>query len=200
MFLTDRPKDFEAINEIQSASDRATGVVLGALLDSQLNDLIRRELHRDDSAYSKTVRKEVFSVDGPLGNFRAKVNIAYLLGYFTPYARDDLKTFATIRNVFAHYTDENTFESERMKTLCGNLKLINSSIFGPNFYRGEGETMRVAGDSVGHTQRKPGISLHLVDPDTARNTPRGRFIATAKLFCAAFHVYSQDSERFKPFI
>src|SRR4051794_6126530 len=69
MWLTSDSVELEAIEELEKASDRSVAVIAGAIIDSQLTDAILTDLHRDNTAYSRKVRHEVFNADGPLGNF-----------------------------------------------------------------------------------------------------------------------------------
>lgn len=111
-----------ALDELEEGSDRTIGVVAGAIVNSFLTDALKNELSRDDTPYSKDIQNNVFQPDGPLGNFGAKIWMAYLLGYFTQDAHDDLLNFKYIRNLFAHYSEHNSFHTQRIKDRCANFK------------------------------------------------------------------------------
>jgi hypothetical protein len=111
----------------------------------------------------------LFSADGAVGGFGARASLAYLMGIISREAHTDLQTFAKIRNSFAHYTEHDTFETESIKARCGNFKLIDSHV-----ERADTPYETMSGGKI------------ITDLDAALHTPKGRFIATAKLFCAAF--------------
>jgi Mannitol repressor len=165
------------IGELEHSSDRAVGVIVGAIVDSMLSDALRREFRRDESPYSAKVRKEIFQSEGPLGTFGAKIGMSYLMGYFTPEAHTDLQNLKNIRNLFAHYAEHNTFKSQKIQALCSNFALINTRIRGPSAWMTRGSKTHVY-DSVSSGDNY--ICLNLVNPDDALKEPKERFINTAK--------------------
>ena len=88
-----------ALNELEKGPDRTVGVVAGAIVESYLTEILKRELTPDDSDYTKEIQNYTFQPDGPLGNFGAKIWVAYLLGYFSKKAHVDL--LARHRRCFA---------------------------------------------------------------------------------------------------
>jgi hypothetical protein len=58
MWLTE-DEDIKAIEEIEGGTDRVVAVVAGAIVDARLSNIIRLQLHRDDTEYSSAVRKEI---------------------------------------------------------------------------------------------------------------------------------------------
>jgi hypothetical protein len=195
MWNTRSNKDHAAVDEIEAGSDRAAGVIAYMIVDSLLSDALRTELHRDDSDYSRKVRHSIFDPAlGAAGPFTVKVDLAYLLGFFTQDAHHDLKTMGKIRNLFAHYTEHNTFDTESIKTRCSNLKLVDERVSRPVMFSrnpATGETWPM--DATGLVRNK--ISLHLVDRENAISTPRGRYITTAKLFIAAFTRFEEGRDK-----
>lgn len=194
MWFSSEKLDIAAIDELEKSSDRAVGVIAGAMVDAWLTDTVRRDLHRDDEPYSKEIRRRVFNPDGPLGSFSAKVNVAYLVGFFTPEAHADLETFGRIRNRFAHFREHNTFDTDSVRALCENLKLIDKQVAGAAAWSKKvgSDTVHYM-DAVGLAHNK--VTLHLVNYPDVLKTPKGRFVSTAKLFCAAFTLFSEGAER-----
>lgn len=192
MWLTQESKDLQAIDELEKGSDRSVGVIAGALIDARLSEMLRRDLRRDDTGYSARVRKNVFDPEGPLGTFGAKINLAYLMGYFTADAHSDLQALKKIRNLFAHYREHDTFDTDQLRTLCSNFRLIDDRVRPPSASMKIGDGERIPMDSVGRHDNF--IWLSLVDSDRVLKTPRGRFISTAKLFCAAFEINERRQE------
>lgn len=187
MWVAFKPSTREALTELQNGSDRVIGVVAGAIIDSSLTDALKDELKPDSSERTQEIQSNVFQPDGILGNFGAKISIAYLLGYFTPEAYKDLMNFKYIRNLFAHYSEHNSFDTQIVRDRCANFKLIDARIQPPavTVTYSSGATTSIDAYSTG----PHGFYLHVVNYDEALKTPKGRFIATTKLFCAALEMY-----------
>jgi DNA-binding MltR family transcriptional regulator len=183
MWLAQDEIGFETLKELESGPDRTVGIVAGAVVESSIESAIKNELCKDQSAYGKEVQAALFFSDGVLGSFGAKIGMAYLLGYFSPEAHRDLLNLKYIRNRFAHFSDNYSFENQSIKDRCVNFKLINSRVRGAN--------MIPSGDTI--SQTKDGIWLNLLDHSELLKTPKGRFVTTAKLFCAAFNIYARTT-------
>ena len=181
----------DAIKELEKSSDRAIGIIAGAMVDSQLYEALSHFLHGDDEAYSTKVRKDMFGSDGPLGSFGARTNLAYLLGLITEDAHADLQTFGKIRNSFAHYTEHDTFETESIKARCSNFKLIKKYVTTVTKPELTASGQCQLQDSISISADKV-ITLNLVDAEAVLSTPKGRFIATTKLFCAVFSEFADE--------
>jgi DNA-binding MltR family transcriptional regulator len=181
--------DQDVINELNTASDRSVGVIAGAMVDSRLSDLLRLEMHGgyQDEAYDSKIRKQMFDADGPIGSYGARCGIAYLLGFFTTDAHADLQTFGSIRNSFAHYTEHNSFDSESIKARCGNFRLLEKRIEKATGWMEDDTGKRIPIDTI--QQSREHFAIQLADYENALKTPKGRFIATAKLFAAAVTLY-----------
>ncbi len=178
----------KAFSELESGSERVIGVVAGAIIDSLLTDAIKDELKLDSSEHVRKVQDDFFQPDGVGGAFGAKIMLAYLLGYFTPEAYDDLMKFKYIRNQFAHYSQFNSFDIQHINDRCEKFKLIDKRIRPPAAsvtYMTSGKTVLIDSYSTG----LDGFYLNVVNYDEALKTPKGRFIATAKVFCAALEIY-----------
>ena len=109
MWLGINPTTIAAFAEIENGADRTIAVVSGAILNSAVTDILRRDIKRDDSTYSQDIQNRVFQPDGPLGNLGPKSWMMYLLGYLSESALRDLAAFMKIRNLFAHYSEHNSF-------------------------------------------------------------------------------------------
>jgi hypothetical protein len=191
----------QAFSELESGSERVIGVVSGGIIDSLLTDAIKDELKLDSSEHARKVQNDFFQPDGAVGAFGAKIMLAYLLGYFTPEAYDDLMKFKYIRNQFAHYSQFNSFDIQHIKDRCEKFKLIDKRIRPPAAtvtYMASGKTVPLDSYSTG----PDGFYLNVVNYEESLKTPKGRFVATAKLFCAALELYLTpqlpDLARHKP--
>ncbi|HEV2146148.1 MAG TPA: hypothetical protein VGR37_01895 [Longimicrobiaceae bacterium] len=92
--LDDLKPFFEAF---QAETDRACGVLAGALLDTLLERLLRLALPEAGN--------EVFQGAAPLASFSAKIDMAYYMRLLSEEDRRDLHLVRKIRNDFAHAVD-----------------------------------------------------------------------------------------------
>jgi DNA-binding MltR family transcriptional regulator len=173
-----------AIAELETASDRSFAILVGAIVDSQLTDLVKKGFKSDDTDYGRKVRKEMFNSDGPVGTMGAKIGISYLMGFISSQAHSDLQTLKKIRNYFAHYAEHNSFESLQIAALCANFTCISNRVKQQMIVEPvDKPEARFAFDGYMYTSQ--GVSLHIENHEEALSTPRGRFGTTAKLVCAA---------------
>jgi predicted metallopeptidase len=106
----------DAIDEIETSSDRAAAIVAAALLEDHLTTSIRHYLHRDNA-----ICNSVFKHDGPLGTFSNKIDMSFLIGIFSKRCHKELDTIREIRNKFAHIMKINSFDYRQIKDLTNNL-------------------------------------------------------------------------------
>lgn len=176
----------QALKELDGCTDRVLAIVAGALVDSALTGILKKELSPTTSARVTQVQANFFQPDGPLDNFGAKISLAYLLDFLTEEAYLDLVTFKHIRNLFAHYSEHNSFDVPKIKDRCANFRLVDSRVVPPSV------DDKNAG-SISMDAKHPGLKLGLPDHDELKSTPRGRFLGTAKLFVANLEVFAIDS-------
>ena len=93
--VSDRP-----FIQLDDDSDRAAGIVAGALVERRLEDAIKARLLKDDHLLNK-----LFHPSGAMGAFSVKIDFAYLLGIISSAGRSDLIIMKGIRNDFAHHFD-----------------------------------------------------------------------------------------------
>lgn len=183
-----------ALEELEKGPDRTVGIVAGAIVDSYLTEALKREFRPDDTIYSAKIQAHVFSTEGPLANFGAKIWVAYLLGYFSQQAHDDLQNFTHIRNRFAHYAEHYSFDTQKIKDRCANFKLVNTHIGHPTaLLTTAGQTVAVETLNVLNNK----LLLGLRDHQEKLKIPKERFVCTAKLFCAAFALYKHPEGNLK---
>jgi DNA-binding MltR family transcriptional regulator len=102
--------------EFRNADDRVMAVVGAAYLDSILGQLLRAAFLDDEEEVNR-----LLAPDRPLGANGSRYQLAYCLGLITADQRDDLKTIAKIRNLFAHNYSVASFESDQSKAILKNL-------------------------------------------------------------------------------
>jgi hypothetical protein len=111
----------EAHREIEESHDRAAAVVAAAFVEDRLATALKARLHQDE-----TITDNMFRSSGPLGTFKAKIDLAYLVGLCSKQAHSDLEIIRRIRNEFAHELTTKTFENQRVKDLTTNFELIKT--------------------------------------------------------------------------
>jgi DNA-binding MltR family transcriptional regulator len=87
----------EALDELQSSTDRAIAIVGAVLIDNGLRALITDHLRGD-----QVVENELFQHTGALGALGPKARLAYLMSLIDKHAYEDIVLIEHIRNRFAH--------------------------------------------------------------------------------------------------
>jgi hypothetical protein len=94
-------------NEVlRRESDRAVAVLGPAYADAILEDLLRAFLIEGKSADA------LLAVEGALGTFSSRINLAHALGLIRDSTHHDLELLRRIRNDFAHKVDLHSLEEE----------------------------------------------------------------------------------------
>ena len=70
---------------------------------------------------SNTLATKIFDGLGPLSQFSAKIEVAYIFGLVDEATYKDLLAIKEIRNRFAHTSRFVSFKSEEIKTACQRL-------------------------------------------------------------------------------
>jgi DNA-binding MltR family transcriptional regulator len=104
------------LKEMQTESDRAVAVLVGAEVDNRLLALLEAFLFPPQKKSTRLLEQ-----DGPLGTFSSKIEILYRVGLIPPEFHHDLHTIRAIRNEFAHKGVGLSFNSDRVRDLCRNL-------------------------------------------------------------------------------
>jgi hypothetical protein len=102
------------LNEVRVIDDRASAVILSALVEHHLEMAIRHRLIRTDET---TVEKLVAS-GGALSGFLAKIWLGYAMGIFSDPELAILDKIRTIRNAFAHAPAKITFWTDQVNSTC----------------------------------------------------------------------------------
>jgi hypothetical protein len=113
-------------------SDRATALVLGAILEQGLELAILSHCVLGwNTPESESEQRKLFGggEDAPI-NFAVKIRLAYALGVYGPNTRDDLDLMRHIRNLFAHDRGHLTFNDEIASKLCVQIKWIDAFPWG----------------------------------------------------------------------
>jgi DNA-binding MltR family transcriptional regulator len=110
----------EAFSQLENDSDRAVGIVAGAIVEQRLTEAIKARFVQND-----TIIKRMFDIsNGPIGTFGAKIDLAFLMGIISTEARTDLRAMKDIRNSFAHKLEIDSFEHQEIKGRSLGMRLI----------------------------------------------------------------------------
>jgi DNA-binding MltR family transcriptional regulator len=101
------PEEFEAFYD--HSSDRAMAIVLGAIVENHLTEILKFVMRRDSR-----IAGELFSPIGPLGSFGVKIRLAYMLHLVEESMFRDLLVISKIRNRFAHHLSTTTFDDQQI--------------------------------------------------------------------------------------
>jgi hypothetical protein len=112
-----------AIRTLNDESDRGAAIIGAAIMDLALTAALKEHLQKHEK-----IANAVFSITGPVGDFSAKIDLALLVGLVGNTMYRDLVTIKDIRNYFAHRINVSDFKSEAIRTLAGNLKLIETRL------------------------------------------------------------------------
>jgi DNA-binding MltR family transcriptional regulator len=96
------------------------GAALSAVaeLDEALGVSLRAFMIESD------LRAKICKEGAPLGNFGAKIQLAYLLGLVSKFVFHEFETVRDIRNKFAHRSDIQDFNHPNISSLCAKLNLL----------------------------------------------------------------------------
>lgn len=102
--------------DLKKETDRAAAVLAGALLESQLETLLRKNMINHGEV------NNLFENFGPLGTFASKSSIALTLGIIPEDVFNELKYIRKIRNAFAHNLFTSGFDKSPIIDFVKNLK------------------------------------------------------------------------------
>ena len=118
------------LETIEAESDRGAVLVGAALLDDALEKILRKKL-------VPPLKSEDSLFDGgysPLRSFAAKIELAFRLGLITRNTKQMLNIVRSLRNLFAHNTENvSLFDdqaSDRLKTAYLHMSQIYVAIIG----------------------------------------------------------------------
>lgn len=104
------------LNELNRETDRGLPLVCAALIDDRL-----RETLRSFFCECRTAAKLLDIANAPLGTLSARAQCCYVLSLIDDDEYADIEIIRKIRNEFAHAKHGTSFQSDRVKALCGSL-------------------------------------------------------------------------------
>src|SRR5258706_8269848 len=124
--------DIAIIKEIERQRDRGAAIIAGACLEERLTELLQAAFEKHDD-----VSNQIFKGYGPLASFRAKIDLALLLGMYPEYTHKTLLIIKDVRNEFAHRSEKITSKTQRIVDLCSNLPPLKKRPKGLNIKKEE---------------------------------------------------------------
>jgi hypothetical protein len=146
--------------ELYGDSDRATAVVLGSIVETSLERLLKTSIRNDLNSQDK---RQIFDFEGALGTFSSRTIMAYAMKLIGPKARADLDLIRLLRNEFAHSRIPFNFETPEVKAVCDHLQYPDM----PGAYIPHGFLSRVPHDKL--------------EAASDMKRPRTRYIATCHM-------------------
>lgn len=110
------------LTEVRLESDRGLVLIAAAMLEENLELLLRSFMRKNKKIEDKVLRP-LFCSDGPLGSFAAKTRICYAMKLIDDATFDDLSNIRYIRNDFAHSYAEAKLEVGSVRHRIGNLRV-----------------------------------------------------------------------------
>ena len=108
----------QIIEEIGQRPMRSSIITAAALMDSMLGKVLEKYIVCDAN------KKDIFSFQGPLGTFSAKIDMAYALGLISKDLRTDMNLFRKMRNLCAHELILDEKIKSDIKSMCGEFLLL----------------------------------------------------------------------------
>ena len=105
------------VREFDGESHRGAALVAAALLDLNLEDLLRAFLIDDPSEVE-------YLLGTGLQSFGARIRVCYALGLISDDESNDLRVIQSVRNYFAHNLHV-TFEADSVKQQLRRLRLLH---------------------------------------------------------------------------
>jgi hypothetical protein len=175
------------IKEIEQGADRAAAVVAGAFVDEHLLIAIKTRLASHD-----VIANDMFNTSGPLGTFKSRINMGFLIRLYSERAWKELDCISKVRNLFAHKLDVRDFTSQQVRDLVSNLTLSDEVEF--HILRLDPGVEADKRYQVWLGEKSDdGRSMPLISPVT-NPTTRERYIRACRLFIGAFSL-AQNFER-----
>jgi len=157
-------EESKAIAQLEKDSDRAAAIVASAILERRLLSAIMDRLHP-----SPKTQDALFHSGGPLESFSSRIELGYRIGLYGLQARTDLDTMRRIRNAFAHHLTATDFNSQRVRDLCNNLKLVE---------------LHTTESAETPFKAKGPVGLIVPKLSDKLATPRSRYILSTQVFVA----------------
>lgn len=102
-------------------NDRGYCLLVVSTLENNLDEVVARQV----SHFNKEDAEAFFDNSGAAGSLSRKIALVHAFKVIGPVTRRNLNIIREIRNAFAHGKVPITFETDEVKSLCNELRLIN---------------------------------------------------------------------------
>jgi hypothetical protein len=165
--------DEETIRQIERHGDRSAAILAAACLEDRLEQVMRDALDPH-----KPIVDSMLKGYGPLGSFKSKIDLCYVMGMCPEYVYKMMLRIKDIRNEFAHSPTAKTFASQRISDLCANFPALEKLPKGSKRPRiTKEELIRVINE-----EKERLLPLIIATSKLGKDTPRARYLFTVK-FC-----------------
>jgi DNA-binding MltR family transcriptional regulator len=168
-----------AVKEIdETKSDRAAAIVAATFVEDHLTRVLRHNFEQDDK-----LLEELFRPGGPLSDFGVKIDLGYLMGFYSKIAWKELDTIKKVRNDFAHKMEVRDFTHDRARELTNNLTMWEIQQIKLSASEGIGAKKNLM-VTIGQNQ-EVGEKETLMFPTPMTSTShRERFVSACKFYIA----------------
>lgn len=164
-------------DELDTASERATALIAGAIVDDALSAIIKLRLIDEPK-----IIKEFFEGQGGLATFSSRIAMARLMNFYSDETYSDLNIMRKVRNDAAHATKPFSFSDQANASRSRSLKVPNK-----HFFESGAETA----DDV--------AAIFVQNIDEIKNDPLLRYVGTAIFLSWQFSGWAgQKPEHLRP--
>jgi hypothetical protein len=182
---------YHALDQCESDSDRAVGLVGGALVESLLDEVL--VAHTVQGETTTALLRSHIAPAGALGAFSLKIHLAHLMSLYSQTVYEDLKDIKEVRNRFAHRLEIDSFSHPEVKDRCLRLRLPERHAFDRNKYNLPQDLREIL-----KTRDDTGYFVGLLDFDETMEDARKRFVLTVQiLFNILISVGASPPQLFK---
>ena len=169
MWISEKEDHYAIIEEIENSRDRPAAIVACAFLEDQLKERLKAVLRKGSSTV-----ESLLDGTGLLGSLAAKNSMCYALGFYENDTRHNIEIIGKIRNAFAHRAKVDSFNSEEILKLCGNLRSDYAMLTTPFIESGEELPEPDPRDHFMYVAQ--GILLTLLDIDPDNPTKKSWYV------------------------
>jgi hypothetical protein len=111
------------VNELLGENDRAAAILGGTLLDVNVEAVLKRHM----GSMSAEDEENLFSGNGPLATFSARIRIASAFGLINADQRSNLDYVRELRNAFAHSFRPMRFADPEVRAVCDLFRITSTA-------------------------------------------------------------------------
>jgi DNA-binding MltR family transcriptional regulator len=167
--------DDAVIADIERSSDRAAAILAAACLEDRLSSILDVAFEQGKTA--KKVADNLLKGYGPLGSFKAKIDLALVIGMLSEDRYANINRIRELRNLFAHSSESINFKSQKISDICKNFQKP------PEYKKSnikKSYLQRASLDKLVQLDTKAFISAFYLSASGRLDTPRNRYMFAVK--------------------